>query len=92
VSTRLFKTKDRDESHRKLEEVLAGGLHPLAECREDHSQEDPYEVWDGQRDVPATPPPTPSSPATTLVLDQEAMEQLAELVAQLVAQKIQSQR
>jgi len=48
AAVKLFGTGDRDESHRKLEEVLASGLHPLAECREDPNHaEHPFQVWSG---------------------------------------------
>lgn len=50
VSVKLFSTVDRDESHRHLEEILATGLHPLAECRVDTQQPEPYEVWSGPRE------------------------------------------
>jgi hypothetical protein len=48
MAVKLFDSKDRDESHRKLEEVLASGLHPAAECREDpNDRERPFQVWNG---------------------------------------------
>jgi len=50
VGRKLYETKDRDESHRKLEEVLRDGKHTLAECREDPNAELPYQVWSGPVD------------------------------------------
>ena len=46
----LFKTKNRDESHRKLEEILASGRHPRAHCQEDPNDNEPYTVWDPSDD------------------------------------------
>jgi hypothetical protein len=42
----LYKTKDRDESHKLLEQVLREGLYPRAECREADA-EGFYTVWSG---------------------------------------------
>lgn len=41
----LFETADRDESHRKLAEILAAGTYPRAECRQDMNSPLPYQVW-----------------------------------------------
>ena len=42
MAKRLFVTKVRAESHAKLEEVLASGKYPRAECRETAEE---YSVW-----------------------------------------------
>ena len=43
----LFESKDRDETHKFLERVLAEGKYPRAECRQDDGN-GIYTVWSGQ--------------------------------------------
>ncbi len=46
MTIKLFGTTNRDESHAKLEEVLASGEYPMACCREDlNNPTEPYTVW-----------------------------------------------
>lgn len=54
----IFSTKNRHEAHGRLEEVLAEGEHPRAECREDPNAEEPYQVWSASevRDNSSTEP------------------------------------
>lgn len=43
---KLFATKDRAESHAKLDEILAAGEYPTACCRErENDPNEPYTVW-----------------------------------------------
>ena len=51
------------ESHEALDEVLAAGTHPAAECRVNPNTELPYEVWDGP-DPWVAPPPSPPAAHT----------------------------
>lgn len=46
MAVKLFTTRDREESHRKLEEVLREGRFPAAECREADAEGN-YTVWSG---------------------------------------------
>jgi len=81
MSTCLFKTKDRDESHRKLEEVLASGAYPKAECREADENGD-YTVWSGpmvREPEPAPLPPTAEQIAASL--DDVQLGKLADMIA-----------
>lgn len=81
MSTRLFSTKDRDESHRKLEEVLASGDYPRAECRE-ADEEGNYTVWDGpHQKVAEEPPPPPTVESVVAGLNEEQLDRLADLIA-----------
>lgn len=68
----------RDESHKKLEEVLAGGKFPRAECRENHSAGE-YTVWDGPADPYVRPPEEPKA---------DPLDDLAEKLADRVLAKI----
>lgn len=79
MAKRLFSTTDREESHKKLEEVLLDGAHPRAECREADA-EGFYSVWDGpQRDgteVPADP-----IESELAGLDESKLARLADMIA-----------
>lgn len=93
MPTKLFETSDRDEAHRKLEEVLGmtrdaeghilkgAPLHASAECREDHSKEKPYQIWDGPEERPDQPSPAPVP---------TSLDALATLVAEKLAAKLKS--
>jgi hypothetical protein len=83
MAKRLFESGDRDAAHQHLEKILAGGKHPLAECREDPNEEKPYQVWDGADPRPESPPASssPELASTTIVLDDDAIDQLADAVA-----------
>jgi hypothetical protein len=76
MSTCLFKTKDRDESHRKLEEVLASGEHLKAECREADENGD-YTVWSG----PAIREPASTIEQAVASLDDTQLGKLADMIA-----------
>jgi len=79
MATKIFETRDRDESHKKLEEVLHNGTHPRAECRE-ADERGFYSVWDGpQRDGDATESSTDALDTSTLTDAQLA--KLADLIA-----------
>lgn len=84
MATRLFATTDRNASHAKLEEVLATGQHPKAECREDSNSEEPYEVWDAA-DVKPDAPPTPADQLAALPKDM--VTAIAEKVVELLEKK-----
>ena len=44
----LFSFVDRDEAHRKLEEIRAKeGPDSRAECRENPNEHEPFQVWSG---------------------------------------------
>lgn len=48
MSAMLFSYRDRDEAHRKLEEVRTKeGVDSKAECRENPNEVEPYQVWSG---------------------------------------------
>lgn len=81
----IFKTKDRDESHKMLESVIASGEAPKAECREDHNAEGGlfFQVWDGP-EVRIQEERAPVSAAPEVVmsnLSQNDLESLADLIA-----------
>lgn len=52
MANKLFEGNDRDESHRKLAELIV--KYPLAECREDRGS-NVYTVWDGSEIKPNQP-------------------------------------
>jgi hypothetical protein len=74
----LFKTKNRDESHAKLAEIIKAEKHRAAECREDIG--DPngecYQVWSGPVFRAVDPV------AATKELSPDQLSDLAELIAQ----------
>ena len=44
----LFSYRDRDEAHKKLEEIRSKeGPESKAECRENPNELEPYQVWSG---------------------------------------------
>lgn len=79
MSKCIFKTKDRDESHKKLEEVLAKGVHTSAECREADENGD-YTVWSGPM-VREPAPPAPTASQIAASLDDSQMAKLADMIA-----------
>lgn len=79
MATKLFSTTDRDGSHAKLEEILATGQHPRAECREDPNDPEPYSVWDDSA-APFTKPPDPPAPAEP-ELSEAMLDRLADKIA-----------
>lgn len=81
---KLFGTRNRDEAHRQLEEVLAGGQHPRASCREDTDDpNEPYTVWSDGPD-PYIRPPDPPAPAP-MSEDQMLDRLMDKLLARLKA-------
>ncbi len=79
----LFETNNRNESHQKLEAVLAEGLHPLAECREQTGR-GIFQVWDGPEDKivqPTVVDQIKEAAEVTVLLSEKDLERLAELVA-----------
>lgn len=73
MSTKLHETKDRDESHKLLEQVLATGVHPRAECREADGNGF-YSVWSGPMDSDGqVSPVSPVALASTAILDPTRM-------------------
>jgi hypothetical protein len=84
MATKLFETNDRTTAHRHLAEVLAAGEFPRAECRENHNEESPYQVWsDAEVREPAPPsPPIPQLPPQFNVkFTDEELEKIASMVA-----------
>lgn len=75
MATKLFSTKDRAASHKRLEEILKAGQHPKAECRESG---DEYSVWDGPEER------TPEAPAPDMVFTPEFADVVAEKLAKLL--------
>lgn len=74
-STILFSTFDRDECHRQLEEILAKGEYPKAECRE-ADEKGNHTIWSGpQRDGGEADPVT----VTENLIAQMDEAQLAKL-------------
>lgn len=80
MGKRLFATSDRNESHTRLEEVLASGDHPSAHCREDPNDSDGlcYSVWSdtSDREPPSGPLPSrdqlgPVSERDRMALDEK---------------------
>lgn len=91
MAKRLFQTKDRDEAHKKLEEILADGVHQRAECREPSGDPEDadfgmHTVWDGpQREhgFPAPPAPEPSPPEVVVpAISEEHLGKLADMIAE----------
>lgn len=68
----------RGLSHTKLEEVLASGQYPNAECRED-STNGIYSVWDGPQSRLTTAPTVETIDLSTA--SKEQLDVLAEMIA-----------
>ncbi len=85
----LFASKDRDEAHVELVAVLKEGKHPLAECRELHNEDAPYQVWDG----PARPPDWQDMriqdpfPAAEPEITDDLLDRLAQKLLERMAEK-----
>lgn len=74
---KLFAGNNRAAAHAELERILAGGKHPLAECRENAGE---YSVWSGpeERVVPPAPPEPEAPPAgMRLRLEDEDVQRIA---------------
>ena len=67
MSRKLYASKDRDEAHRHLADVLA--QHPAAECRDDPNAGE-TSVYDGPEDRPPQPPGLISKPAEDALVDR----------------------
>jgi hypothetical protein len=74
-ATKLHAFKNRDEAHKKLEEVLAAGLHPGASCREDLNEPEPYQVWSNGPEAHVLPP-EPAAMSEDDMLDRLAAKLL----------------
>ena len=80
MAEKLFQTKDRDESHGKLEQVLAEGEHPRAECRE-RDEDGYYTVWSGPQNDGVSLPLVPVSAGTVPPrLHPEDLSALADMI------------
>lgn len=89
---KVFSSKDRDAAHLALAWILAEGhpsegSMPLAECREDHNEEEPYQVWSAPKRDPnwqdlrmKDPFPSPKVDITEELLDRLS-EKLLERMA-----------
>jgi hypothetical protein len=79
MAERLFQTADRDASHKTLEDLLAVGKYPLAECRvEPALGAEMYTVWSG----PTEKPPVELRVAEEIAaLSPAYLERLADLIA-----------
>ena len=62
----LFSSNDRNLTHHKLEEVLAGGAFPAAFCQEDYNAAEVYTVHHGME--PLTPEQQAQAEALALAL------------------------
>jgi len=79
MANKLFSFKDRDASHKKLEEVLLEGKHPRAECRDDF-QAGEFSVWDdGEVREPA--PPVVQAATTVPGLSEHDINQIVDKLA-----------
>jgi hypothetical protein len=78
---KLYSFKDRDESHKKLEQVLAEGIYPRASCRENTNEPEPYSVWSDGPEPHILPPEPPKKEPMTEdeMLDRLAIKLLARL-------------
>lgn len=88
----LFESESREDAHHELDRVLKKGTYPLAECREDPNAQKPFQVWSAPvpaSQTPHTPPAPPSEPMPVLIdLADEAIEKLADALADKVAERL----
>jgi len=80
---KLFGTRDRAASHKKLEDVLTEGEYPRASCREDPNDlEEPYTVWsDG-------PEPHVSLPSLPVPTQEDVLDQLARKLLERIRKEL----
>jgi hypothetical protein len=81
MNTMLFDFPDQDSAHKKLEEVLAGGEHPMACCRIDPNVKRPYQVWDTGPPAEPSPGPAPTIEKQIAKLSEPELDALAEKIA-----------
>jgi len=96
MATKLFETADRNASHKKLEEILAAGTYPKAECREEIQKGNGptlYQVWDGSGEaeaVAARPGPEVGLPTVEeprVVTMKLSDEDVSRIAAAILAQQ-----
>jgi hypothetical protein len=84
MTTKIFETNDRTTAHRHLELVLAAGEFPLAECRENHNEESPYQVWSGpevREPAPPTPVPAAAPAGLNIRFSDEELAKIGQAMA-----------
>lgn len=90
MAEKLLEVKDRNEAHKKLEELLAEGKYPNAECREEIENGNGktlYQVWDGSDEadyLAKRPAPKPVELAPEVqrkfVLSDEDVSRIADAI------------
>ena len=94
MSKKLFSFKTREEAHAKLEELLGqerdsndhikqtkAPTYSEAECREDYSDPEPFQVWDGPN------PPNTRPPEEKKEIAPTDLDKLADLVVKKLIEK-----